>query len=164
VVNDSEALAKIKAAQTDRFSVVLVDTMYRDSDNLVMHVQGVMSEAPLTMKSYFQAHGNRYYALIAMYDSTKPNPSVERFFTSFKTLGHPEHEWQEYAADDTLFHTWAPSKFMLAPANETQWEEISAEYISFDTSRADSYELLVAEPWQIFLAKRRFCFVGAFCR
>ncbi|CAN5529401.1 hypothetical protein BH10BAC2_BH10BAC2_08740 [soil metagenome] len=152
IPSDSATFEEIKASQKDKFAEITIDTNYTKNNRKVMEFGGIMATAPLMMKAYYEFRGNRWYALVAIYDPAKPAPSVERFFKSFTILDYPATAWKQYTAEDNLFITWAPAKFGFEATPE-DGEDTTYKYESFDTARADNFAIVPADfgnyYWQV---------------
>jgi len=143
IENDSALLVRIKESQKNKFSEISIDTTYIVDDHRVMDYGGTLSQAPLMMKAHYEFRGNRWYALLAMYDPKKENPTVDRFFSSFKMLDYPAYEWNQYSSTDKIFSTWAPAEFDFVHSVDSSDGTISDKYECFDTSRANDYMITV---------------------
>ena len=148
--NDSTILANIKESQKGKFARLSIDTTYFKDGRRVMELGGMMAEAPLMLKSHFEFRGNRWYALLAMYDPKKDNPGVDRFFSSFKMLDYTPAEWKQHASDDALFTTWAPSEFKSTDITDSADLTSSYKYDCFDKYRADDYTVTTELDFSIF--------------
>lgn len=141
IENDSTSLALIDQSQNGKFEKLSIDTMYLKNGFRMLDMKGTMSTSPLTMRVHYQFRGNRWYALVALYDTLKNTNSVEQFFNSFSTLDYATHEWSQYESGDSLFSTWAPMEF----SNKTKptSDEGQFFYNSYDSLRGDPYIIVV---------------------
>jgi uncharacterized protein YbaP (TraB family) len=145
IENDSTTLEGIERSQKDKFSKLNVDTTYINKGIRMLDFRGLMAATPLMMKTHYQFRGNRWYALVAIYDSSKDNSSVDRFFNSFSTLDYVSAEWKSYAPEDTRFSTWAPMNFSNKPTTSSldAVGHSSNSYSTYDSLRGDTYSVLV---------------------
>ena len=141
IVNDSTSLVLIGQSQKNKFEKLSIDTMYIKNGVRMLDLKGTMATAPLTLKVHYQFRGNRWYALVAVYDALKNTTSVDRFFDSFRTLDYATDEWSRFESDDSIFSSWAPSKF----SNKTKLTSGEGRffYNAFDSSRGDAYLIVV---------------------
>ncbi|TKK67960.1 TraB/GumN family protein [Ilyomonas limi] len=146
IPNDSVMLASMKESQKDKFSKLSIDTTYFKDGHRVMEMGGMLVQAPVMMKARYEFRGNRWYALVAMYDPKKDNPVVDRFFGSFKMLDYTVPEWKQYTTGDTLFSTWAPGEFTTDDVSDSSDINTTYKYESFDKFRADGYTV-TTEPF-----------------
>jgi uncharacterized protein YbaP (TraB family) len=144
IINDSTTLESIKADVKSKCESVTLDTMYVQNGYRVLDCKGIMAQSAVTMRSRHKFRGNRWYALIAIYDDTKENPSVEAFFNSFEYLDYPITEWKQQTSDDRLFTTWAPSSMRYKTVADSITRKEYGEYEAYDSIHADSY-FIIAE-------------------
>ena len=142
IESDHATLNYIVESQKDKFSTISIDSIYTKNNHGVLELGGMMATAPLMIKAYYEFRGNRWYSLVAIYDTAKTTSSIERFFSSFKMLDYPEAEWKQYAADDNLFKTWAPSGFSYKAMPSLYSNDTTYNYESFDTTRADDFTIV----------------------
>jgi len=153
--NDSSLLAGIETSQKAKFTKIFVDTQYVSGGIRMLDLQGIAAKVPLMMKVHYQFRGNRWYALVGMYDTAKDNRSVERFFTSFSTLEYAPTEWNRFMAPDSSFTTWAPLNFRYQPAAATNHGDYNSlgNYQSYDSTRGDTYSVVLESlgkyAWQL---------------
>ena len=138
--NDSAILANIKESQHSKFARLSIDTTYFKDGHRVMELGGMMAEAPIMLKAHYEFRGNRWYALLAMYDPKKDNPVVDRFFSSFKMLEYTGSlKWKQHTPDDALFTTGhlANLNLLILPIHQTLSAAINT--IALISIRADDY-------------------------
>jgi len=143
--NDSVMLAAIRASQTGKFKTISIDTGYIKNGCRTLDIGGMMAQAPLMLKTRFQFRGNRWYGLVAIYDTAKDETSVERFFNSFTTLDYAEIKWDNHTSADNSFSTWSPTPFTYESNIEDADGNRKWNYESYDSSRADNYEVIAQE-------------------
>lgn len=139
IENDSTMLAGIKDAQKDKFSELSIDTAYFINAHRAMDIGGILVQAPLMMRAHYEFRGNRWYALVAMYDPKKEHAVVDRFFSSFKMLDYAAKEWKEFSTDNGIFTTWAPDKMIRYDMTDSLSALPYFKYECFDSSRADDF-------------------------
>ena len=142
IESETATLHNMEESLKSKFSSITIDSLYTKNDHKILEYGGMMVNAPLMMKAYYQFRGNRWYALVAIYDPTKTNPSVDRFFESFKTLDYPQSEWKSYKAEDNFFSTWAPSNFDYKGDVLKYSSDTTYKYECFDSTRADNFMVL----------------------
>lgn len=142
--NDSTLIISIRNNLGEKTTKKTLDTSYIKNSNRVLEYAGIMKESNLVMKTYYEFRGNRWYALVALYNNTKQPVSVQRFFQSFKLSGYPESSWSLNTTSNGNFSSWTPSGWTLFKGDSTAAAESeeSVRYTSFDRSRSDSYTML----------------------
>lgn len=143
--NDSVMLAAIRASQLTKFKRMSMDTAYIKNGCRILDLEGMIAEAPLMMKTRFQFRGNRWYALVAIYDTAKDNSSVQRFFNSFTTLDYAPVKWDNHTAADNGFSTWSPTAFTYQANKKDEDGNREWKYECYDSSRADNYGIIATE-------------------
>ena len=145
IENDSVTLSGIEFSQKGKFAKLNVDTTYINNHSRMLDFKGLMAATPLMMRTHYQFRGNRWYALVAVYDSSKDLSSVQRFFNSFSTIDYAHTKWNRYESGDSLFSTWAPMNFNNKPSVslENDAGHSTSTYNSYDSSRGDSYTVLL---------------------
>ncbi len=145
IENDSLTLAQIESSQKGKFSKLDIDTIFKKNGIRILAFKGMMVKTSLMMETRYQFRGNRWYALVAIYDTSKNITSVERFFNSFSTLDYTSNQWNGYTSADSLFSTWAPMNFSIKPNPSlvNAAGHSTDTYTSYDSSRGDSYSVLV---------------------
>ncbi len=141
IENDSSTLTTIKESQKEKFKHLDIDTTYTKNSHRILEYGGMMVQVPLMMKVHYESRGNRWYALVAMYDPEKAHASVESFFNSFTILDYAETEWNNYTSTDKLFSTWAPGQFILSAKPSAKGDTIYNNQ-TYDTARADNYAIV----------------------
>src|SRR6185312_4501081 len=142
VENDSVTLAAISESQKSKFKKMSIDTMQLKNGFRILDIGGMMAQAPLMMKAHYQFRGNRWYCLVAIYDTAKDKTSVERFFNSFTTLDYTDVTWNNFTSNDNIFSTWAPEKFRVKSDLPETTSEPMIKYDSYDSSRGDNYSVV----------------------
>jgi uncharacterized protein YbaP (TraB family) len=142
VENDSTTLAGIRESQKVKFASMSIDTIYIKDGVRMMDIGGIMTQAPLMLKAHYQFRGNRWYALVAMYDAAKNNPSVDEFFNSFSPIAYANTEWGSFTTESKLFSAWSPGNFTYTVKPTVNSGDSIAEYETYDSSRADSYTVV----------------------
>lgn len=142
IESETATLKSIEESQKSKFSSVSIDTIYTKNGHKVLEYGGMMSTAPLMLKANYYFRGNRWYALVAVYDSSKANSSVDRFFSSFKILDYANTEWKNYTTEDKVFSTWSPSSFEYKTDVSEYTDDTTNRYESFDTTRADNFSII----------------------
>jgi uncharacterized protein YbaP (TraB family) len=142
IKNDSSTFVNIRESQKEKFAQLTTDTVYMKNGHRVMELGGIMKQASITLKAYYEFRGNRWYALVAMYDSAKAYMIAQQFFNSFKTLNYGSPEWSNYTPADKLFSAWAPMNFTY-PENTSSENDSSYNYEAYDSLRADNYLVVV---------------------
>lgn len=143
--NDSLILAKISESQKPKFKKMDVDTMYIKNGLRNLDISGMMVQAPLMLKARYQFRGNRWYGLVAIYDTAKDVTSVQKFFNSFSTIDYAHAQWNKYASPDNSFSTWAPIPFNYKGNLTGNDGDPMCKYESYDSSRGDNYEVVVQD-------------------
>lgn len=142
--NDSVMLVAIRASQLSKFKRMSMDTAYIKNGCRILDLAGMMAQAPLMMKTRFQFRGNRWYGLVAIYDTAKDESSVQRFFNSFTTLDYAPVKWDNHTAADNSFSTWSPTAFTYQPKKDEDGKP-EWKYECYDSSRADNYGIIASE-------------------
>ena len=121
-----------------------------------------MATTQLIMRTHYQFRGNRWYALVAIYDTLKNTASVERFFNSFSTIDYVPSEWNRYTSHDTLFSTWAPRNFNnnTTTSNVDDAGHASYTYTTYDSLRGDTYSVLLENFSKYYWRKNDSAFWG----
>jgi len=140
--NDSVMLAAIRASQTGKFKKISIDTSYIKNGCRMLDVGGMMVQTPLMLQIRYQFRGNRWYTLVAIYDTAKDKTSVQRFFSSFTTLDYAVVKWNKYTSADSSFSTWSPTPFSYEPNITDADGNPKWNYESYDSSRADNYKVI----------------------
>jgi uncharacterized protein YbaP (TraB family) len=143
--NDSLILVKIGESQKSKFKKIDVDTMYIKNGLRNLDISGIMMQAPLILKIRYQIRGNRWYGLVAIYDTSKDITSVQKFFNSFTTIDYVSKPWSRYTSPDNTFSTWAPIQFNYKGKLTGNDGDPMSKYESYDSSRGDNYEVVVQE-------------------
>ena len=143
VPNDSTLFRLIKARTADKLSSISFDTTYVRDDQLVTEFRGRMKEADMLMTTRYIARGNRWYGLIAMYPLSGPTVKVKKFLSSFTELDYPSHTWQMSVSSDSTLSTWVPSPLVRKERDSTFDVSVNHKYTSFDSSRSQSYDVIV---------------------
>ena len=143
--NDSVMLVAIRASQLSKFKKMSMDTAYIKNACRILDLAGMMADAPLTMKTRFQFRGNRWYGLVAIFDTAKDESSVQRFFNSFTTLDYAQVNWGNHTSADNSFTTWSPSAFTYEPDKKDEDGKRKWKYECYDSSRADNYGIIADE-------------------
>jgi uncharacterized protein YbaP (TraB family) len=143
--NDSVMLVAIRASQLSKFKRMSMDTAYIKNGCRILDLAGMMAQAPLMMKARFQFRGNRWYGLVAIYDTAKDKSSVQRFFSSFTTLDYAPVKWDNHTAADNSFSTWSPTAFTYQPNKKDEDGNREWKYECYDSSRGDNYEIIANE-------------------
>lgn len=141
IVNDSLILSQIQQTQIEKMKIKSIDSSYMQNGYKNLVIGGLMLSADLMMKAQFRFRGNRWYALVVVYDSSKDQSPIQQFFDSFSTLDYAKINWTTQASEDSLFHTWAPSKFSSASLAAGELNRYT--YHSFDSTRGDSYTMIL---------------------
>lgn len=141
IINDSSILARLGQAQREKLKMIYIDTFFTNNHSRNLILGGLNSNAGLMVKAQFRFRGNRWYALVVVYDSSKDQTPIRQFFDSFSTLEYAKTNWSIQASADKLFQTWAPGNFNLAKPDEE--EENKSVYHSFDSTRGDTYSLIL---------------------
>ena len=142
--NDSILISNLRQNAKDKFATISFDTIYKQSNSLVLEITGIMKQAGVTMRTYYECRGNRWYALVALYDSTKYDPSIDRFFQSFKLLDYPSVAWTQQISKDSVLGAWAPSSFIYHNDKDSDITS-SVKYESYDSTHSDTYDIVVEE-------------------
>lgn len=143
--NDSTILAKIDESQKAKFKEMDTDTVYVKNGARILDICGMMAQAPLTLKARYQFRGNRWYGLVAIYDTAKDITSVQNFFNSFTTIDYAHERWDKYASPDNAFSTWAPIQFNYKMNLTGNDGDPMSKYESYDSSRGDNYGIVVQD-------------------
>jgi len=145
IENDSATLFGIERSQKDKFSKLTIDTLYLDKGIRMLDFKGMMATTQLMMRTHYQFRGNRWYALVAIYDTSKNTASVDRFFNSFSTIDYVPAEWNRYTSHDTLFSTWAPQNFNnnATTSNVDSAGHASYTYTTYDSLRGNTFSVLL---------------------
>ncbi|MEO8820779.1 MAG: TraB/GumN family protein, partial [Ginsengibacter sp.] len=143
--NDSLILATIGESQKPKFKKMLIDTMYVKNGGRSLDIGGMMVQAPLMLKARYQFRGNRWYGLVAIYDTAKDVASVQKFFNSFTTIDYAHEQWNKYASPDNTFSTWAPIPFNYKGNLTGNDGDAMCKYESYDSSRGDNYGVVVQD-------------------
>ena len=145
IENDSTTLDGIERSQKDKFSKLTIDTFSLNNGIRMLDFKGMMATTQLMMRTHYQFRGNRWYALVAIYDTSKDIASVQRFFNSFSTIDYAPAEWNRYTSGDTLFSTWAPMNFNnnSTTSNVDDAGHASYTYTTYDSLRGDTYSVLL---------------------
>ncbi len=141
LVNDSTILAGIRKKQNIKFVKVITDTTYFKNGHRVLELGGMMKEAPLMLNAHYEFRGNRWYALVTMYDPQKGKAAAENYFNSFQMLDYADADWKDYASQDQLFTTWSPANFSTISKKSN--EDSSLKYETYDSLRGDTYDIVV---------------------
>ena len=139
--NDSSVLADIRQSQLEKYSAIRLDTLYKKNNHWALELSGLSAQSSLGMRTYYETRGNKWYALVAIYDSTKSHASVDNFFNSFSILDYPVQEWKKTESD--VFSAWAPVDFIYSEKPTGTKKDTLHKYESYDTSRGDSYDVIV---------------------
>jgi hypothetical protein len=143
--NDSVMLVAIRASQLARFKKMSIDSSYIKNGCRILDLGGMMAEAPLMLQVRYQFRGNRWYGLVAIYDTAKDQTSVQRFFNSFTTLDYAPIKWDKYTSSDNSFSTWSPTTFTYQSGIKDEDGNAEWKYESYDSSRADNYEIIAQD-------------------
>lgn len=142
--NDSAMVVSIRASQLTNFKSMSMDTAYIKNGSRIFDMEGMMTQASLMMKTRFQFRGNRWYALVAIYDAAKDTSSVQRFFNSFTTLDYAPVKWDNHTPADNSFSTWSPTVFTYQAKKDEEGKPLW-KYECYDSSRADNYGIIASE-------------------
>ena len=145
IVNDSSTLSKMEEGLKDKYSKITQDTIYTRNNHRVLEYNGIAKQALINMRAYYEFRGNRWYALVALYDGSKPNISVDRFFKSFRLLDFPAVRWDQKISDDSLFTAWVPTRVKYLNTKDSGETASLIRYETYDSARSDSY-VIVVEP------------------
>ncbi|MGN6495590.1 MAG: TraB/GumN family protein [Agriterribacter sp.] len=141
--NDSVLFANIKSTVEAKTTKKTIDTTYIKNNNRILEYAGIMQESGLMMKTYYELRGNRWYALVAIYNSSMEPASVQRFFQSFKISEYPEITWKASTTGNGELSSWTPSDWTLYDdSTSTGKSDEATMYTSFDRSRSDSYSVV----------------------
>ena len=140
IENDSITLAQIKESQQSKLSSFMIDTMYIHNGRRIMEYGGMMTDAPLMMKGRYEFRGNRWYALLAIYDTTRDASAINHFFHSLNLLPYEQMQWKLQENEGSNFTTWAPDTFIK---DSVTGENEYISFTSFDSTRADNYLVMV---------------------
>lgn len=141
IANDSSILAGIKKNQKIKFAKLTIDTTYFKNGHRILELGGMMKEAPLMLNAHYEFRGNRWYALVAMYDPKKGKDAAEKFLNSFQIIDYANTDWKTYTTQDRLFTTWAPAGFSKVIRKDEL--DSSLKYETYDSSRGDNYDIIV---------------------
>lgn len=141
IPNDSSLFSKLKNSQKTKLKYFTADTSFLKDGRLVTEFAGTMLQSPLKMQMRYESRGNRWYILLALYDSAKPHVAVDKFFNSFSVLNYELQPWNTYAAANNSFTTWAPSGFTYAPLKNGFDSDFN--YRAYDSTRADNFGIIV---------------------
>lgn len=136
IENDSSTIENIRTNIHAQIEKITLDTVYTKDNNRVFEYAGKTQQG-FDMKTYYQFRGNRWYALVAIYNSNGKDGFVNRFFSSFKLLNYPEQKWERSTTDDGAVSAWVPD--ILTSKQDSGSSNTSITYTSFDSVRADSY-------------------------
>jgi len=142
IENDSITLNNIRKNNGDRYARITTDTMYIKNNHRVMELNGIMSNANLNMRAYYEFRGNRWYALVSVYDSSRSWQMTNRFFNSFQLLDYPSLKWGKHVSGDGKISTWSPAPFRyIVPDSADQYTGM-VKHETFDSTRSDSYIII----------------------
>lgn len=141
ITNDSVTLSNIRASQRSRFTTLTVDSMYFKNGHRALEIGGKMKDAQLTLDAHYEFRGNRWYVLVAMYDSAKGKAAAQKFMNSFQPINYINGNWKTNVSDDGLFSTWSPENFRYIMNPDDG--DTTFSYESYDSSRADSYSIYI---------------------
>lgn len=136
IENDSTTFENIRTNLKEQFSNVDLDTMYTKNNSRVLEYSGRMKQG-IYMRTYYRFRGNRWYSLVAMYNSSNPDAFIDRFFSSFTFLNYPALKWERQVTADSAVAAWAPGIF--EKSEDTGTVNATITYRAFDSTRADSY-------------------------
>ncbi|HVZ57154.1 MAG TPA: TraB/GumN family protein [Chitinophagaceae bacterium] len=143
LVNDSTCLASVHAQVRSKFASLERDSLYRQGDHWVLELRGPMNQTNSAMRAYYESRGNRWYTLMALYDANRPQPGVERFFSSFRLLDLPPAPWRREVTPDSVLSTWIPSDWLYRDPRDNAGSGSLLRYEAFDSLQADDYNIHV---------------------
>jgi uncharacterized protein YbaP (TraB family) len=144
IANDSSTLANIREGLKNKYATIISDTVYIKNNHLVLECNGTAKKVQVNMRAYYEFRGNRWYALVAMYDGNRQNISADRFFKSFKLLDFPVAQWEQKISEDSLLTAWVPSPIKYLNTKDSGETSSSIRYETYDSTRSDTY-VIIAE-------------------
>ncbi len=144
IQNDSAMLSGMKKSQEDKFLAFTTDTIYTNEGRKTMELAGIMQQFPLMMRVRYIFRGNRWYAMVAMYDTAKNHTAEDNFFSSFEMLDYTPQTWRSLTPNDNVFTTWAPAPFRHV-TKATDDEDSLFNYETYDSTRGDNYSIVTHE-------------------
>ncbi|MGN6603589.1 MAG: TraB/GumN family protein [Ginsengibacter sp.] len=143
--NDSSILVSFRQSESQKFKSLDVDSLYQKNGNRILDLKGMMKNVPLMFKIHYQMRGNRLYILGVLFDTSRDQSSVNRFFDSFDTLAYAKTKWNHYHDSANVFSTWAPARFIYKQGETQQFLEPLDKYISYDSARGDDFEVSIQD-------------------
>ncbi len=140
--NDSVSLESLKTTIKKKTDSVITDSLYFKNNYRVLQYSGYVKQGGLTMDTRYFMRGNRWYALVAMYNALKPHTHADRFLQSFSMLDYPSATWRKITSSDKFCSTWSPGEMASAERDSTDDPSIDIKYNSFDSTRSDSYAII----------------------
>ena len=144
IENDSTSLRLIQNNTKVKFKSLNTDTLYTEGEKRILDMEGVMTQANFYGKAHFELIGNHWFGLIALYDTSKFNPSVEQFFRSFKLLVPAEMLWEQHTSPDGLVTAWVPDVITYHDDDSTTTFDFK-KYQSYDSVQGNSYEIIASK-------------------
>jgi len=142
VFDDSSFFRTLVASVSPKVKKIDFDSTWVENDQLVTEVRGQMKEADMIMDIRYFDRGSRWYVLLAMYPVGGSTANRDRFFASFSELDYPAHGWMNAVSPDSVFSTWAPAGVVTVPADSSDNADIDHKYVSYDSSRAESFSIV----------------------
>ena len=137
--NDINTVKSLFEKQKQRLALVNTDTIYFKNGRRVAEFAGIMKEAPLMTRGQFIFRGNRWYAFLVIYDTSKPAAGIDRFFNSFKELEYMPVKWQTQTSGDNNFNAWLPGTLEDITDED---KETTLKYIAYDSTTSTSFVIL----------------------
>jgi uncharacterized protein YbaP (TraB family) len=137
LLNDSTVVTALLQNVRLKIDSVIYDTIYYKNNHRVAEIEGRMKEANLHMRSYYEMRGNRWYALVAVFDTTKADIAIDKFFSSFLLLDYPPVNWSMRTSGDQLLTAWGPDTVQLI--RQEDYGMMTSVYVMYDSSSADNY-------------------------
>lgn len=149
IEDDSSTLRNIEKELKAKFSKMELDTIYNKYPNRILEIQGKMINPDVFARSYYAFTGNRWYALLVMYDNSKSNPMADRFFESFRILSSPAPEWKQQSSADGAITTWAPGNIKYYEKDSSDYLSLQ-KYETYDSIRGNNYDIIVSYPGKYY--------------
>ncbi|MEO6455628.1 MAG: TraB/GumN family protein, partial [Ginsengibacter sp.] len=160
IEDDSTAFSNIEKDVKAKFSAVTFDSIYRGDKNRIFKIEGLMTKANIFTRAYYELRGNRWYALLVMYDTSKPNPGVGRFFSSFKIFDSSPANWKQQSSEDGAITAWVPDNINYALSDSGDYS-YSKKYGAYDSSLGNNYDVIVSGLGKYFWQKSDSAFWSA---
>jgi uncharacterized protein YbaP (TraB family) len=135
IENDSIYIREVESNATGKNMSLVRDTSYLKNGYRVLQVEGRMKANGLWAVTRYFLRGNRWYALITIYDSLGSRPAYDDFFDSFEMLDYPSIPWAWRTSQDSLFASWAPANIHIMKGDDSDKSTVVL-YNAFDSIQA----------------------------